>query len=471
MTRISIVAIVALLLPAAAMTVLRPSPGLGQVGVPAGRLALTLDDAIALALENNRGLLDARLSRAIQKFSLEVAEDRYSPIGSIAPTVRAQRDGQMTADASIGTGLRIPTGGQISLRWSKPLAGGEDTSGTVSLGFSQPLLRGFGTDIDTAPLRVARIGERIGVLAFRQAVAGVVISTIQAWRGLVQSRRQLEIGEASLARAREQLDINRKLVEAGQMAARELLQSEADVAGRELGLVQTRNGVTSANFSLIDILDIDSSTVIRPVEAPSVPRRPLSVEQAIETALRHSPGYAQALLVREIAGIGLTVAENSKLWDLSLDADMSRGTGGDVGIDYSAGLRLTVPLWDRSPELGLRSARADVRRAERGLKELRQAMGIAVRQAVYDVEVGQRQIELARRARELTEEKLAIERSKLQQGLSSTFQLSRFEEDLVGAQNAEVDALAGYDNALLALDRTLGTTLETWGITVEQVGQ
>ena len=196
------------------------------------------------------------------------------------------------------------------------------------------------------------------------------------------------------------------------------------------------------------------------------------MEESIETALTHSPGYAQALLIREIAEIALEVAENDQLWDLALEADVSRGTGEDrERTDYSAGVRLTIPLWDRSPELGLVNAQADVTRAERGLVELRQAKNIQVRQAVHDVEVGLRRIELARRALALSQEKLEIERSKLQQGLSSIYQLSRFEDDLVQAQNAEVDALIDYENALSALDRILGTTLETWGIRVEQVGQ
>ncbi len=462
--------IAALVVAAAALAASWPAAG--QEGLPGERLELTLDDAIGLALRNNRGLLDARLARTLQQLSLEIAEDRYSPTAGITSSVRARREAEATAEATVSTGLRIPTGGQLTLQWSKPLAGRDDASGTVSLGFSQPLLRGFGTEIDTAPLRLARIGERINVLSFREAIAGVVVGAIHAWRGLVQAGRQLEIGEASLARAQEQLEINRTLIEAGQMAARDILQSEADLARRELSLVQARNRVTLANFALIDVLDIDSATVIRPVETPLPPRPPVSVEQAIETALRHSPGYAQALLSREIAGIELTLAEDGQLWDLSLDADVSRGTGGGgQGIDYAAGLRLTVPLWDRAPELGLMGARARVRQAERGLEELHQAMDIAVRQAVHDLEVGLREIELARRSRELTEEKLAIERSKLHQGLSSTFQLGRFEEDLVSAQNAEVSALVDYQSALLALDQTLGTTLETWGITVEQVGQ
>ena len=435
-------------------------------------LDLTLDEAIGLALRNNRSLLDARLARTVEEFSLEVAEDRYRPTASLRPSVRVEKDQGFATDPRIEAGLRLHTGGEFTLGWSKQLEGREDSSGTVTLNFSQPLLRGFGSGVETASLRSARLSEDINVLVFREAIAGVVDSTIQAWRGLARARRQLEIGEASLARAREQLETNRTLIQAGQMAAREILQSEADVAERELSLVQTRNNVGVTNFQLVNILDIDSATVIRPIDRPAAPRPLLSTEEAIETALRYSPGYAQALLRREIAEIALEVAENDQLWDLQLEADVSRGTGADTeGADYSAGVRLTIPLWDRSPELEFVRARAGLTQADRGLVELRQVVDIQVRQAVHDVEVGLRRIQLAQQALALSEEKLEIEQSKLQQGLSSIFQLSRFEDDLVQAQNAEVDALVDYENALTALDRILGTTLEAWDIRVEQVGQ
>ena len=48
---------------------------------------------------------------------------------------------------------------------------------------------------------------------------------------------------------------------------------------------------------------------------------------------------------------------------------------------------------------------------------------------VRSVAVALRRNELAVRARELAKQKLDIERLKLQQGLSSAFQVSRFEDD------------------------------------------
>ena len=80
-----------------------------------------------------------------------------------------------------------------------------------------------------------------------------------------------------------------------------------------------------------------------------------------------------------------------------------------------------------------------------------------------------RQIEYAGRARELSERKLATGREKLRLGLSSNFELTRFEEDLTSAQNAEVEAVVSYLNARTALDRSLGRTLEVWRIDARRV--
>ena len=199
-------------------------------------------------------------------------------------------------------------------------------------------------------------------------------------------------------------------------------------------------------------------------DAGAVERAVPGVEEAITTALRNRPGYRRALLDAQSAKIGLEVAENERLWDLSLEVDATRRAGGAEPTDYGARLNLAIPLFDDRPRVSALRARGDVLRSERALEELRQQIGIAVRQAVHDVEVG-------RRRRELAEQKLEIERLKLREGLSSSFRLTRFEEDLVRAQNAEVDAQVGYENALTSLDRTLGTTLERWDIRVEQVGR
>ena len=134
-------------------------------------------------------------------------------------------------------------------------------------------------------------------------------------------------------------------------------------------------------------------------------------------------------------------------------------------------MNLTVPLQNDQERRQLTRARNGLRRAEMAIAETRQSIRIEVRRAVHDVAVALRQIDLAGQARELAERKLDVERRKLQLGLSSAFQLGRFEDDLVNAQRRELDAVARYRDSLGSLDRILGTTLDRWGISVEQVGR
>ena len=114
-------------------------------------------------------------------------------------------------------------------------------------------------------------------------------------------------------------------------------------------------------------------------------------------------------------------------------------------------------------------ARIALRQSRLRHAELRQAIGLEVREAVHDAAVQYRRTELARRARQLAERKLEVERAKLRAGLSSNFRLVRFEDDLVQSQSNEVGAIVAYRNALTKLDRIQGTTLGTWGIEIDSL--
>lgn len=324
--------------------------------------------------------------------------------------------------------------------------------------------QGVGPAIDSAPLQLARLDEKKNILSFRDTIADVVESVITAYRAVIRAYRAIAIARESLARSEEQLEVNRSLIRAGRMAAREIVQSEAEIANRRLALVESENGLIAANAALLSVLDVDDATSVRtstPLQSVEPPAG-LDLERSIETALVHRSDYRRAQLNREEAAIRLAIAKDKRRWDLTLNADVSRGRGGvhDVG----AGLALVIPFGDRQPRLGVLRATNALRDAEIGLVELRQSIRIAVRQAVQDMEVGYRRVELARKARESAEQQVGVEQEKLAQGLTSTFQLSAVENDLVSAKTRELDATVSYLNTLTSLDRALGTTLHTWEI-------
>lgn len=425
---------------------------------------LTLKDVIGLALARNRMLLNSRLDREVQRVSLEVTEDRWSPrVTASSFASRDRRDHKSGVGARMS--LRVPTGGAFALSWDETLSSRFDDARSQTLSFSQPLLKGAWADIDGATVRQARLRERIDTLAFRQASADLVVSVIGSYWALIGAARQVEIGEVSLQRAREQLGATRALIRAGRVASREAGRSEAAVANRELSLIRARNGLEATQFALLDILELDSAIRIRPLEALQVERKDVAFAQSYEAALRNRADFLQTRIRVDIAKIALAVARNNRLPDLAVRFNWTRNDSGQT--ENVVRMDATIPLTDRTPALERLRADTALRKAERSVVELREAINIEVRQAVNDVEVGLRLTDLARGSRELAEANLAVERAKFGQGLSSTFEVAASEDELVQAEQAEADAIVSYLDALTRLDRISGRTLDSWDIRVE----
>ena len=494
----------------------------GRPPEPAPAIDLALTEAIALAMRNNRRLVHGRLQRAMQRFALTVARDKFKPDFNIGPFKRFETEeggwARSGHGATVEATLRLPTGASIDLV-NAVTAGGVGAQGydnALTLRFTQPLLKGGGIRVNTASLRIARATERIDALVFERAIGDVATAVVVAYRNLLQAEQRVGIGARSLQRAGDLLATNRALIQAGRMAELEVVQAEADVAERELVLVGARNRLDAARLALIDILDVESETAIHATEALAVyPARSAGAERMAEhcasapadgaaqqgaesessagscrpalapiiaLALDNRPEYQQALLRVQNAESRLLLARNNRLWDLSATVSMdvdghadSFGAAFDQSFglvpddDLRVALRLSVPIGDIASKQRHVNAAADLAHVRTELAELRQSIDIAVRNAVRDVDARRRQVELAARASELAARKLEAERQKLNLGLTTNVRMILFEDDLVRAQNSELEATIAYLNALSSLDQTLGVTLQTWGLEVEGV--
>ncbi|MDE0158110.1 MAG: TolC family protein [Gammaproteobacteria bacterium] len=427
-------------------------------------LDLTLQKAIDLALEQNRPLLNRRLDREVQKFSLEVVEDRWTPRATIRPFASKDRQDRQTGISS-QVSMRAPTGAELALRWDERLSGKLQDTRSQVLSLSQPLLKGAWPHIETAPIRQARLGEKLNILSFRQTVENLVVAVIGAYRTLIGAVRQVEIADTSLQRARAQLQATEALIRAGRVAQREAVRAEVTVAARELALTRAQNNLDSANFRLLDILELDSTVRIHPLEVLKIEPDRTTFAAAFATALRKRADYLQTGVLVDIARINLSVARNNLLPELSLGLQLSDNDPGRK--DAQVRLDLAIPFNDRFRDVERLRARNALRQAERTRVELRESINVAVRQAVNDADVGLRLTELARETRELAQQNLGIERDKFGNGLSSSFDVAASEDELLRAEQDEVNAIIGYLDVLTRLDYISGETLDSWGIQLE----
>ncbi|MBJ2216705.1 TolC family protein [Pseudomonas sp. MF7453] len=450
------------------------------VSLNAQATTMTLGDAVYLGLRNNPAIRSAYLQRVAQKFDLRVAEDVFNPkltLNSHYRTSRGSQDNVRNANLAPTSSLLGEYGTRLSMAWTQQLnnanRAGRYRSDGLDLAIIQPLMRGAGRDATTAPLRLSRLAEQANRLNLKATVAQTISQIIATYRELLRAQEQLVIVQEALKRSNTLLDVNKALISAGRMAEFEIVQTEADIATQQLGVEEARNQLDTSRLALLRLLALDLSTPVRATEALEANPMQIDQRQAFNLAQNQQPEYLAALLGSQQADLNLVIAKDSGRWQVDLVAganqvraatDTDNGHDNNRTWDSYAGVQVQIPIGDISTRQAEVRARVNVEDQEIRITDARQELERNVNNVVRDLGTRWRQYEISRRAVELSRRKIEIEREKLSAGRSTNFQVLSFETDLRNAENAQLNALIAYLNAQTQLDLTLGMTLESWEI-------
>ncbi len=450
------------------------------VSLNAQATSMTLGDAVYLGLRNNPAIRSAYLQRVAQKFDLRVAEDVFNPkltLNSYYRSNRGSADNTRYANVAPATSLLGEYGTRLSMAWTQQLSNadraGRYRSDGLDLAIIQPLLRGAGWDATTAPVRLSRLSEQANRLNLKATVAQTISQIIATYRELLRAQEQLSIVQDALKRSDTLLEVNKALISAGRMAEFEIVQTEADIATQQLGVEEAQNQLDTNRLALLRLLALDLSTPIRATEA--LEARPMQIDkrQAFNLAQNQQPEYLAALLGSQQADLNLVIAKDSGRWQVDLVAGANQvrdnynndaGSSNNRTWDSYAGVQVQIPIGDISTRQAEVRARVNVEDQEIRITDARQALERSVNDVVRDLGTRWRQYEISQRAVQLSRRKIEIEREKLSAGRSTNFQVLSFETDLRNAENAQLNALIAYLNAQTQLDLTLGMTLESWEI-------
>lgn len=211
---------------------------------------LPLEEAVALAVRDNRLVRSAYIQRIGQKFDLYVSEGKFYPkllFSTSALAGKVNGNASNTKDLVTNASLTLPTGATVSLANAQG-RGSAGTSSATAITLTQPLLKNGGIDANTASIRIARLDEEINRLALKATLSQTVAQVIYAYRELLRAQEQKVIAEAALARSKDLYEVNRSLIAAGRMAEVEILQTQAEVANREVALEEAENQIDAARL-------------------------------------------------------------------------------------------------------------------------------------------------------------------------------------------------------------------------------
>lgn len=475
-------------------------------GRTARSVQVGLQQAIVTAVRNNLGVQGARLQEAVTQADIVRAEAAFDavlfantgfsridqstilfvPPGEIVPTVF----GNDSKGWNFSTGIAQPlvTGGAVSLstnwQWQRfspvdfyfPNASWDNN---VQLGFTQPLLQGFGSDVNLAQVRLARNADRKSSQALRERLLTLAAQTEAAYWRLVLARHELAIRLWLVDVGVEVRDVLAKRRQFDTTLA-QYADSVAVVEDRKSFVIRARRDVRQAADALKLLMNDpgmpigDESTII-PTDTMVDQALSASLREAITTAIQQSPVIARALLDIDDASIREVVADNGRLPQLNLDAQVQwnglDGTygnawdqiGGGQFVDYIVGLSFQQAIGNRYGEATLRRARLERSQAVIAYRGAVQDAVFDVKSALRNVSTNYQLIGQTRAFRLAQAENLRallVDEQTLA-ALTPEFLNLKFQRQLglASAQLQESTALVDYNTAIADLYRAMGTGL------------
>jgi outer membrane protein len=462
----------------------------------AGALNISIQEAILIALENNRAFRIERLNPEIMKTYEAEQEAQFDPVLSVDSSLskstlasgiadltkieRKQNTGEISKRFSTGTEIAAGVATE-DLASSRP--GSErirSAQGNISI--TQSLLQGFGRTVNLANLNRARAASRVSEYELRGFAESLVAEVEKTCWDYILRQRRINIFMDSLKLAEDQLAETQKRIDIGKLAKVELYAAQAEVALRREALINARSDLSLTGLKLRRLLNYsnDDSTEreITILDKPVVTEVQLDETiNHVQVALKQRPEINQTRLEIERGELE-TVRTKNGLLPL-LDFFITFGKTGyadsfgnafrninDNKYDIAAGIAFEFPLKNRADKARHKRAILSKQQMEESLTNLEQLVEVDVRSSLIEINRAGEQVTATEATRKFQEESLRAETEKFRVGKSTALLVARAQRDFLVGQLAEIEAVITYLKAIIDFYQSEGTLLERSGISV-----
>jgi outer membrane protein TolC len=136
--------------------------------------------------------------------------------------------------------------------------------------------------------------------------------------------------------------------------------------------------------------------------------------------------------------------------------------------NYSAGVSLNIPLRNRAAQADYATSLLQLRTSELNVRKNINQIRVDVQNDMVGLQQARSRYEAAVKSRGLQEQTLAGDQKRYALGATVAFQVVQDQRDLANAQSSEVQSMANYTHARIALDQALGMTLDVNRVSIDE---
>ncbi len=355
----------------------------------------------------------------------------------------------------------------------------------TGLTVTQPLLRGFGRDANLAEIRIAQANSKIAEYEWKARTTMVVAEVMKRYYDMVFTHENIVIQREGISLAEKLLDDTRKRSREGVAANNDVVVAEAGVYQRKEEVLSTQmqhierqNALQLLFRSSTDVMA--GGTRLVPVDGltSELPQTSRSTLMGLAISNRYEVKQAEQFINARNAQSKLASNQAKSRLDIVASGGL-HGLEGSTQDSYSHAFQSQAPEWTAGFQYSL-PLNGDHMKATERLAQRQQEQAVVQAEktrlqvllevdTVYNrVMLDYQRLEATRKSREAARQSADAELKRLQQGVSTSFQVLQLQREYSQARSRELAALADFNKGLSDLYLATATLLEKQQISVIQ---
>ncbi len=458
-------------------------------------LALSVEQAVMLALDHNQDLKTRQLSPVIAGAFEQMEKGQYDPelfatLGMAREVLPDPESSDTAVLTAAGVRQRLPSGTTLAAEAAhetdRASRTGDPDKTRVTLSVTQALLQGAGPAGGLVAIRQSELETRASIHELTAYAQALVAETETAYWQYVLARQEHAIVERSLAVSKKQQTDVQYQIDVGVLPRNEQAAVQSEVARREQALIDSANQVEAFRLTLLHLINPggtgDLDRRVLPASDPVIDPDPVTdIQDRTNLAMKLRPDLSEARLRAQQNQLETIVTKNGLLPRLDFFMDLGFAAYGDGFSDtsqslgngdyeVSAGLSLSRFIQNRTARARHQAAVATRQQAFEALENLRRTIFLDVRLAVNEIERARQQIHASRVTRRSEEQTVQAEIERFNVGAGTALLVAQAQRDLLISQIAEVRAVIHYRIALIRLFLAEGSLLHRRGVVLRDQG-
>jgi outer membrane protein TolC len=411
----------------------------------AGPMQLSLQDAIALGLKHNLGLLLSRTeTRAVRG-------QRWQELSALLPHVTAA-----PYIAASKVNIEEAGLGGVTSVFHIPPGVGPFSYFDARANVSQTLFDWKAINAVRAAGQTAKSADYTLLDAHDLVILAVGYAYFQA----VADQARIATDEAQVRTAQALFDQATDQVNAGTAADIDATRSKVELQTRQQQLIEAKNDFAIQKITLARVIGLAPGQEVSLTDKSLYqPAENISIDDALKRAYASRSDYRAAISDVRAAELSRKAAAAGYLPSLSFDADY--GLGGSHPSDalpvYDVRGTISIPIFTGNRVHGdIQQADARLEQSRERLDNLRAQIEADVRTALLNLQSSAEQVAVARSNIDLADQTLAQSRDRFAAGIADTVEIVQSQEAVASAHEQYISSLYKYSFAKISLVRALG---------------